>query len=488
MKKIKTLFILILSLSFVFYSCSSDDDETIKKSSEKAIKAFTANDQTGIINEEAKTISLTFPFGSDVTKVKPTINVSEKATVSPASDTEVNMTLPITYVVTAEDGSTQNYTLITTVAKNSAADILTFVFNELNPKVTATIDIEAKTVIAEVPYGTNVTALKPTITISGETISPVSGVAQDFTNPVKYSVTAANGDKKEFTVTVKQGEMTPEIIDLDKNSMKMDESITLTGKFLKAGNIVEFRNFEGTIKQKLEITNETESSITAKLTADIAEGEYIVYVICGSKGVSADPKRVAVTKSTDPKIISLNKTKYIQGLDKITITGTNFKGTDLKVYIKTTGASDPYLIGKFAYATNNNTIISLENRDDIKVGKQVVYVVADGVKSNEFSFEVIENTNPVPTITSINPETPSQDQEITITGTNLGDIFDAQVLIYSYNKTGTFMLWIDQQILSGNANTIKFKLPTLVDSRFKVQVRVKGKLSEITTKEYTSTK
>ncbi|MGQ9847243.1 MAG: DUF5018 domain-containing protein, partial [Bacteroidales bacterium] len=54
------------------------------------------------------------------------------------------------------------------------------------------------------PYGTDVTNLTPTITISqGATISPLSGVAQDFTNPVQYTVLAENGvDQKIWTVTI----------------------------------------------------------------------------------------------------------------------------------------------------------------------------------------------------------------------------------------------------------------------------------------------
>jgi hypothetical protein len=47
---------------------------------------------------------------------------------------------------------------------------------------------------AKVPIGTNLTSLAPTITISdGATVSPASGVAQNFTNPVTYTVTAQDG-------------------------------------------------------------------------------------------------------------------------------------------------------------------------------------------------------------------------------------------------------------------------------------------------------
>jgi hypothetical protein len=46
----------------------------------------------------------------------------------------------------------------------------------------------------KVPLGTNLTSLTPDIAISaGATVSPASGIAQNFANPVTYTVTAQNG-------------------------------------------------------------------------------------------------------------------------------------------------------------------------------------------------------------------------------------------------------------------------------------------------------
>ncbi len=53
-----------------------------------------------------------------------------------------------------------------------------------------------------VPYGTSVTALVPTIVVTGVSVSPASGAAQDFSNPVAYTVTAADGSTQAYTVTV----------------------------------------------------------------------------------------------------------------------------------------------------------------------------------------------------------------------------------------------------------------------------------------------
>ena len=58
--------------------------------------------------------------------------------------------------------------------------------------VDATIDVSTKAITVTVPAGTDVTKLVPTITISDKvTISPVTtGVAQDFSKEVSYTVTA----------------------------------------------------------------------------------------------------------------------------------------------------------------------------------------------------------------------------------------------------------------------------------------------------------
>jgi len=57
-----------------------------------------------------------------------------------------------------------------------------------------------------VPSGTDVTKLTPTISIpAAATISPKSGVAENFTNPVAYTVTAQDGSAQNYIVTVITG-------------------------------------------------------------------------------------------------------------------------------------------------------------------------------------------------------------------------------------------------------------------------------------------
>ncbi|MCX6716781.1 MAG: hypothetical protein NTV72_02580, partial [Candidatus Taylorbacteria bacterium] len=76
------------------------------------------------------------------------------------------------------------------IPKADSTDTSITSFNFLSPSVTGIVDNTAHTVSLTVPYGTNVTALVPTISITGSSTSPLSGVAQNFTSPVIYTVTA----------------------------------------------------------------------------------------------------------------------------------------------------------------------------------------------------------------------------------------------------------------------------------------------------------
>jgi len=66
-----------------------------------------------------------------------------------------------------------------------------------------TINEGAKTITVLVPDGTDVTALVPQIKASPQTtLTPLSGIAQNFANPVTYTVTAEDMTAQSYTVTV----------------------------------------------------------------------------------------------------------------------------------------------------------------------------------------------------------------------------------------------------------------------------------------------
>jgi hypothetical protein len=94
-------------------------------------------------------------------------------------------------------------TFNTSAAVSTGDEITAFGF--ASPAATGVIDQDAHTIAVTVPYGTDVTNLTPTITLSdGATVSPTD--SQDFTNPVTYTVTAQDGiTTQSYVVTVTIG-------------------------------------------------------------------------------------------------------------------------------------------------------------------------------------------------------------------------------------------------------------------------------------------
>ncbi|ACL03932.1 hypothetical protein Dalk_2239 [Desulfatibacillum aliphaticivorans] len=66
------------------------------------------------------------------------------------------------------------------------------------------IDEDAKSVTLTAPYGTSLIGLTPTIAVTGVSVSPASGAAQDFTDgvPITYTVTAYDTSTQDYGVTI----------------------------------------------------------------------------------------------------------------------------------------------------------------------------------------------------------------------------------------------------------------------------------------------
>ncbi|MEQ9403305.1 MAG: tandem-95 repeat protein [Cyclobacteriaceae bacterium] len=102
-------------------------------------------------------------------------------------------------------------------------DIVSFTFNEING--TATINDGAHTVVAGAVAGTNISALSPTIAISNSAgISPDSGVEQDFSTVVTYTVTAEDGTPQDWDITVTEALAAP--TDILLSNASIDENLT----------------------------------------------------------------------------------------------------------------------------------------------------------------------------------------------------------------------------------------------------------------------
>lgn len=211
----RKIFVLLAAFLIMFAAgCgggggSSSGSDTPPESGEKAITAFSLNGVDGTINEAEGTITVTLPYGANVTALaaiftKTGVSVKVGSTVQVSGTTANNFTNPVIYMVTADDDSTRNYTVTVTVASSSAKAITAFALGG----VAGTINETEKTIAVTLPYGSSLTNLVATFTSTGASMKigstvQISGTtANDFTDPVVYTVTAANASTQDYTVTV----------------------------------------------------------------------------------------------------------------------------------------------------------------------------------------------------------------------------------------------------------------------------------------------
>jgi hypothetical protein len=182
---------------------------TATTSSAKAITAYSLAGVTGTINETAKTISVALPYGTAVTALvatSTTTGTDQKvgSVIQTSGSTANDFTTPVVYKVTAADNTTATYTVTVTVASSSAKALAAYSL----AGVQGAINEAAKTVLVTLPAGTSVTALVATFTTTGTNARvgaalQTSGLtANNFTNPVAYTVTAADSTTAIYTVTV----------------------------------------------------------------------------------------------------------------------------------------------------------------------------------------------------------------------------------------------------------------------------------------------
>ena len=191
---------------------------TLAPNSAKAITAYSFAGYpgaTGAVNEAAKTIAVTVPFGTDLTALVATFtttgaSVKVGAAVQTSTATANNFSAPVAYTVTAADASTATYAVTVTVAANTAKAITAYSFAGY-AGATGVVDEAAKTIAVTVPNGTDVTTLAATFTTTGANVKVGAAVqtstatANNFTTAVTYRVTAADGTFADYVVTVTVG-------------------------------------------------------------------------------------------------------------------------------------------------------------------------------------------------------------------------------------------------------------------------------------------
>jgi hypothetical protein len=160
-------------------------------------------------------IMVMVPPNTDLTRLTPVVECAPGAQItSPAPAlgpdnrpfwSSGDYTQPSFWTATGVNGVSQQYMVVVSKAPPDDAIIFSFVFDgypDYPGTVTQPAGTGKGTVTVLLPNGASLAGLKPLIMYNGR-LSPESGVAQDFTGPVDYTVTSEDGSTtKTYTVTV----------------------------------------------------------------------------------------------------------------------------------------------------------------------------------------------------------------------------------------------------------------------------------------------
>jgi len=201
-KMIPLLFFGIAITLFTVVGCEDGIkfEDNVPDYTYSIIRDFKVNGQSAAINHTNAVITYTLPAGTNISSVPVEITLPEGATVEPASGTTVDFSKgPVIFTV-SNNGISRKYTA--TVAAYGSPMIMSFSIGE---KV-GTINQTTGTIEITVGSQEDITKLTPLYIIPGGTTStPQSGVAQDFTSPVKYTVVSNDGfTGKSYFVKVTQ--------------------------------------------------------------------------------------------------------------------------------------------------------------------------------------------------------------------------------------------------------------------------------------------
>ncbi len=192
--------VLFILLSLIFIVGCDDNASDLQLSGDTWLKTLKLDEYQGIIDNSNKTVVVGVPvdYNTDAMKVTA-IEVSDGAEASMKVGDVANFSFPQTIKVTRGDA----FLDYTVTVKHDEAKITSF---KLNNEYTGIIDEENHSILVRIPTSATITSLIPTIeTTEGATVSPASGQAVDFTNPVEFTVTYQSATTV-YTVSVVQSD------------------------------------------------------------------------------------------------------------------------------------------------------------------------------------------------------------------------------------------------------------------------------------------
>lgn len=207
-------------------------------------------------------IVLTVTKGLNLTKLKSTFSITGKSvtvngTEQKSAVSVLDFSKSVKYLVTADDGSQNTYTVTIKEVDDIGLVIKAFAFQKaLNSNLTQDLNftISNGNVTAKLTYPTR--KLIPTFTTEAVDVS-IDGVKQesgktvvDFTNPVKYTLTSKYGAKAEYTITVDWESSVPHIYIVTAGNAPIVSKDDYLQATIKIEGLGGFEDYTGTTRIK----------------------------------------------------------------------------------------------------------------------------------------------------------------------------------------------------------------------------------------------
>ncbi len=304
MRKLVKNYLIAIFILFALSACNSGSTipslaDNSQTDTEKIIMSYSINDNPGKIIDH--NIFVTMPFGTDVTDLVASFSVKCAYTTvngipQVSGITHDDFTKPLNYLVIGHDGSIESYTVIVTIAKKSAKEIVSYSINDQKAKITD------HNILVTMPFNTNVTNLVAIYSTTGENVV-VNGVPQlsgvthnNFESPVVYYVTAADGSTESYVVTVTISKNTSKEITLyslnGHNGRIIDHNILVTMPFASnVNNLIATFSINGesaTINGVPQVSGETHNDFKSP----------IIYIVTAADGSRATYKIVVTVPKT----------------------------------------------------------------------------------------------------------------------------------------------------------------------------------------------
>lgn len=249
--------------------------------------------------------------------------------------------------VTAPNGAIATYAVtVTRTAPLSKKEIVSFAITSLTPNVTGTIN--GQNIAVTVPYGTDVSSLRPAIVHTGVSVSPavVEGETYDFSAPKIFTVKAEDGSTASYTVTVKVTASN----DTSLNSISINSDVITPGE-------------DG--KYYATVPNTTETVELMAVPTKKSEGASVVYM-------------------RDDVVVDGHNLGLEVGVNQITVKVTAPNGSDVKEYTVIITRESLFPPGLLSWTIS-------ESLNDAPI--KLIYL-SDGVEGF-YSVSVDENTSAI---------------------------------------------------------------------------------------------